>query len=372
MNKQFFNFTISNALFDLAYSVGKVFGILYFYILFNNSLIAAIGGWVAVLFCQSFFLWCVAKFLGRLGSRYSLIIAVFLFFLSFVCVALIDKSNPLPIYLVWILLFSLARAFYFVPYNFFIMHFTDNGKRGEQIGKLGAVCLLFSMLAPLIGGSLSNSWGLVGISLFSGAIFLLSIIPLLKLPNYRFTYTGKLFNILKLPATRKELKLMFSNDLQNKDSFWQIFVFIMVSGSFLNFGVLFTIVNIISLGMLWLLGKFLDHGNRKKILRYDGVITAGVWIFKALTTTPIMAGISDSIYQLISNSRDQVVGVIDYDLINRYDQEALIDEKLIARDISLTIFSGITNIIGLLLALYFGLRAVFVLAALGALSMLFF
>ena len=372
MDKKLFSFSISNSLFDLAYNVGKIFSFLFFYQIFGNSLAYAIGGWVAVIFLHTFFVLISSQFMGKIGIRVSLIIATMLFFFSFLAIIFMDRSNPFPYYVAWIILYAMARSVYYIPFHLYMIHLTKSASRGEQTSKVLAIAVLLSLFVPLIGGTISSTFGLQGIAVFSAIVFLMSIIPLFNIPNYKFTFSGRLWQIFKAPPNQKEFKLLVANDLQNKEHFWQIYCFIILGGSFLNFGILFSIINVLSFGILWVSGRFLDHRNLKKVLHIDAIITTLVWIFRMFVYNPITIAIADTCYSLVSTSRNQVTSSIDYQLITHENTMQLLDERLVAKEVYWNLFAGTLTLISLLLAIFIDIKIVFVIAAIGSLLLLAF
>lgn len=367
MNKQLFAFSINRALFVLAYNVGNMFGIIFLYLLFDNSITAAIGGLAVSCAIYAFFLAIFARTIGKIGVRNSMAISIILFFLSFLALAFIDELNPIPYYLTWIIVFSLARTFYNIPYHFFIIKFTDPKKRGNALGKFSAIAILVSIFMPLLGGTVSDIWGIQGLALFSGLVFLLSLVPLFKLPNYKYKFTKDPLLLLGLKNTRKDLYLLIGNDVQNRDRFWDLYVFLLMNGNFLNFGVLLTVINFISFAFSWFFGKLMDNHNRRKILNFDIIVNAIVWLTRPLLFTPVGIAISNSVSQLINTSRGQVVNLIDYDLIRRTGSEDLLDEKLFTREVYLNLVSGFLIAVMILVVVTLGWPAAFILTGLATL-----
>lgn len=372
MNKQLFAFSINRALFELAFNIGSVFGIVFLYSLFDNSITAALGNLAVSNILYGLFITIFTKQLGKIGVRNSMIIGILIFAISFLVLGSINEGNKVVFFLIWLILFSIARAFYNIPFHYFIIKFTEAKHRGDSLGKFRAISILFSMIMPLLGGLISNTWGLTGMAFFAAIVFFASILPLLSLPNFKYTFTGYSLNLLKLKSTRRELKLLLINDGQNKEQFWNLYVFIILQGSFINFGILLSVVNVLSFAFSWTFGKFIDKWNRLKILKVDGIITSIVWFSRLLITNPVAVTINNTINQLTKDSRTQVITVIDYDLINRTGKENLLEEKLFVRELVSNLISGVIIAVLVLLAIFVGWPAVFIFSGLAALITLFF
>lgn len=370
MTKQFLSFSLSRALFELAFNVGSIFGIIYLYLLFDNSLVVAFGAFAIICILQAFFLAISAKRIGRVGIRYSLILGTILFFMAFMSLVLLDKANPAPFVVAWIALYSAGKALYFIPVHYYFLHYSEDHKRGDALGKLSAIIVLLSIFMPLIGGTISDSYGLAGMSVFAGLVLILSLVPLFGLPNLKFSFTGNLQKLLSMPSTKRELRILLTNTAQNIESIWQLFVFILLNGNFLDFGLLLTLVNMLSFIFNWFLAKFWDRQNKIKLLKLSGLATAAIWIGRMFVNNPLTAGISNLFFHLVAVPRNQIVSLIDYDYIQRDDSHALIDERLIAKEVFWNLFASLIVFAYLGVVLTVGWQGVFVLAALAALSFL--
>lgn len=69
-------------------------------------------------------------------------------------------------------------------------------------------------------------------------------------------------------------------------------------------------------------------------------------------------------------SRNQLVGLIDYDLIKRTASDSLLDERLVTREIYWNIFSAILIAVMIIIVMTLGWPAVFIFCGLSALAIL--
>ena len=363
MNSQLKFFGVSTSLFDLAYNIGKLFSILYIYIFFGNSLVLAIGGLAFVSLVHLITVLLVGKTVGKIGVRTTLIISTVIFFLSFVPLYTINESNAFPNYVISLLLFGVARGLYFLPYHFYVLKFTEEGTRGAQYGKFIAICAFFSIFAPFIGGYITSNFGIQGIAIFSAVVFALSIIPLSKIENLKFNVTVNLIKLLGLPNIKKTLNMNIFINLQNQTSFWEIFVFLLLSKNYIEFGILFVIINIIGFIAAPILGRIFDHKDRKKIFKIDGIFTGIIWIIRFFAYNPLTVVISDSLYQINNSIKDTNFNLINYDLLTRGDDSLSLDEKIILREVYLNLMIVISIPILLFLVSLFDIRVVFLISA---------
>lgn len=360
--EQFRKFNVSNSLFDLAYNLSRIFGVLYIYLLSGNSLLIAIGSLGLIGLLDAILLSGLSKFIGKIGVRTSLIIATILYFCSALVMLPMNAENLKVTISLWILFSSLAKAFYYVAYHYYVLQLTQQGLRGKGISYLYGLSTLMGIIPPFLGGILSSKFGLPGLAIVSGGFFLLSILPLLSIENYKFTYTGKLLKILDLRSMKKEYKLSLMFQVQNQEGFWQIYVFMLLNANFVSFGELFTLVYIISAVISFLLGRFIDHHNRLKILRIDGVFQSIGWLLRLAAKTPVGVLIADIYMKLSGQVLGQTLATISYDLITNTNEDQILDEKIIAREIALNTSLFITAMFSILIATIFGYQGVFVMA----------
>jgi len=366
MNKHLKFFGLSTSFFNLAYDIGKVFSVLYIYIFFGNSINIAIGGLVIISIFHLLTILFLGKTMGKIGVRTTLIFSTILFFLSFIPLYSIDDGNKFLNYGISLVLFGIARGMYFLPYHYYVLKFTKDKNRGGDYGKFLAICTFFTIFSPFIGGYTTNTFGIQGVALLSAIVFILSLIPLSRIENLKFNVTINLLKLVKLPNFKKSFSIDFLLNIQNQVSFWSIYVFIILDKNYLDFGILFTVINVIVFVAVPLLAKLFDHKNKKRIFRIDGIFTGIIWIIRYFSTTPLFVLISDSLYKINNSVKDTNFNLINYDLLKREDDDLNIDEKIILRECYLNIIIIISIPILLILVHFFGINVVFLIAALAS------
>lgn len=366
MNKHLKFFGLSTSFFNLAYDIGKVFSVLYIYIFFGNSITIAIGGLVLVSIFHLLTILIFGKTMGKIGVRTTLIISTIVFFLSFLPLYSINDANKFLNYGISLVLFGIARGMYFLPYHYYVLKYTEDKHRGGEYGKFLAICTFFTIFSPFIGGFITNTFGIQGIAVLSAVVFILSLIPLSKIENLKFNVTINLFKLIKLPNFKKSFDIDFLLNIQNQVSFWSIYVFLILDKKYLNYGILFTVVNVIVYLAVPLLAKLLDHKNKKKVFRIDGIFTGFIWILKYFSNTPLFVLVSDSLYKINNSVKDTNFNLINYDLLKRENDDLNIDEKIILRECYLNVIVIVSIPILLLLVHFFGINVVFLVAALAS------
>jgi len=363
MNSQLKFFGISTSLLNLSYSVGHLFSVLYIYIFFGNSLGLAIGGLAFVSLVHLLTVLSLGKLMGKIGVRTTLIISTIIFFLSFIPLYYINQNNAYLNYGISLFLLGIAKGMYYLPYHYYVLNLTEEKNRGMQYGKFIAVSALFSIFSPFIGGYITSNFGIQGIAVFSAIVFAFSIIPLSRIENLKFNVTIDLIKLLRQPNIKKTLNMNILNNLQNQISFWEIYVFILLDKKYLEFGLLFVIINIIGFIAMPLLGHLFDNKDKKKIFKVDGVITGLIWIIRYFAYNPLTVVISDSLYKINNSIKDTNHNLLNFDLFTRDESNLSIDEKIILREVYINLIIMISIPILLLLVSVFGIKVVFLIAA---------
>lgn len=368
MKKGLFTYSISSALFDMGQNLIRSFGIVFFYIISGNNIYVALGAYVISTAINLIALYLCSYFIGKIGTKVSLLISRLLFLLSALPLIFLTESNYPLIIIIWAIFFGTAKAFYYVPLHVMLLHMTRDVKRGSSIGLLFMISSIIGIFSPFIAGILSSNYSNLGYGLLLTSIFLLSIILLKGIPNLKFNYTGRLRDSLNLSNIKREAKYSILYQIQSQEGFWNIHIFNILNNSFLQFGLITTFVNMIGALLNILLGKWLDGHNRMQTLKINGFLQGSGWLLRSLVNSPSGIVVSDSYMKLTTQAVGETLTVVTYDLISSKGNEVLIDEKIIAREILLISSWIIITLIAMILFYYFGMGAVFLLAIIGCLG----
>ena len=368
MTRNFRYFTISYAFFHVAYELVGLYGAISFYVIFDNSFLHAFGVYALIYFLNALLIRPAMSIISRIGTRNGMILANIFFVLSFFPLYQLPQKQTLIIVL-WIVLSAIARALYFLAYHYYISILTDEKTRATSLGGFYAMGLLFGILTPFIGGYVSEFYGVQGLAVIMAAFFVISILPLYFVENFKFNLTNSIAKILFSRDTLKLAKMTIINELQAKETVWSIYLFLLLGASFTYFGNVATIVAIISIIVSLVIGKVLDHFNRLKVLQYDALINSTLWSIRSMVSSVFGIIFVDSLFKINIHVRNQAFSSINYDLLAKRNQEQLFDEKIVAREIWVTFIISLNFALSMILVSVFGFQAVFIFAA--AASLLF-
>lgn len=368
--KKLVNYSLNQAFFEIGNSLMRVFGVVYFFTISGNNFYVALGVHALSNCFNTVFLFFLPKYLGIMGTRKALIISRLLFFLTVIPIFFLNEKNYLLMLLIWSFLYGLAKTFLFIPNHILVLNITKTHNRGKSVGIILAISSFLGIVAPLITGLVSKDHGTIGYSILLALFFLISIFFLRDTPDFKFTYTGEIRKTLKIKNILREIKFTSIANLQDQYQAWQIYVFQLLSNSFSGLGFFTTGINIIGTLLNLFLGKFLDSHNRKDMLRISGFLQSSGWLMRMLINTPLGAIVSDSYMKLTSQTFGQALTVFSYDLITIRENDILLDEKIIAREILLTFLNLFSIASAMVVFYFFGFTGVFILAMIAALSFL--
>jgi len=366
MSKSFYYFTASNALSRIAFELVGVFGILDFYVLFGNSLIISFSIFSLIYILYPLFAFFVVPIIQKFGTKKSILIGIALTILSVIPLGYVYTKNWLIIAL-WVILTTASKVFFYIPFHYYSVKYTQGKQMGKQISFINIMLLLSQIIAPILGGFVTQFAGLGGIAVLTMFFAILSVFPLLKIEDYRIRVSRRIFDLIYQPEIQQSLKILFVDQIQAKENFWSLFIFIFVGSSFSNYGILMSVIMFGIVPLLFYFGRFSDHHNKKFLLKIQGVITSFLWFIRLAVNNLIGIIVVDAIHKVNYQVRSQTMGLILYDLANKQNQDNLLDEKLIIRESFDNLFYGLMMLIGVVIAYFFGFSGVFFISGLTAL-----
>lgn len=357
-------FTLSNSISFLALNLINSFGVAFLYTRYQKSFIYSIGLLILIRVVYIILLPFFAGLIGKIGTRNSVVISMLLMILANLPLYFVDKNTSL-IYL-WVLLLGLSFCFYFLPISLFTSKYTNSETRGIQMGKIYSGIIFASALTPLISGHILALYSIKGFVLLLTLITITSTLFFFKLDNLHFKYNGGLRNIFKFD--RSLLKASWIEtchfSTRNLGVFWTLYIFIFFGEDYRKFGLILTAITLFSGILNLFVGKYLNQHNRKDILRTQVIFSPFSWIFRLLAYNAVSIFFADAFHSLNGYIRESAVETTAYDLINRDEHKEVLDEKVVLREILITLGIITTMVIGVLLASLFSLKASFYLGIL--------
>jgi len=252
-----------------------------------------------------------AKFSARYGCRYSILISVPLYIFFLLLLYLLPMMR-IPLSVIAILLGS-SLAFYWMGMHIIFRKASDKKHRGEEFGKRESISVLSTMVGPLLGGFLISVMGfkpvfiLAGILLFVSAFFLF----LGKEEHARFNLSLRSLFVWK---HWKDYLFFISRGTRViiDGVVWPLLLFVVLD-NYLSLGIIGSILAGISAFLLWIVGKYSDHFDRRKLLHCITGFETVSWIMRAFSITIVQVFGATLFGSVTYGIYESAAGTLEYD-----------------------------------------------------------
>lgn len=373
MSRNIFLITILDDLFTSSIILLQVFGTIFLYEIFDGIIILTFLPLIIIHMIQGLLVPWFGKLVGSIGTRKSLYIAIIIYSISNIPLYFFSETHELILLGSWIFLYTLAKLFFHLPYIYIVGQCTSHNQRGSILRFKRMSLILVGVIVPLLGGLISDSYGLSGLSVVSTFLFILCIIPAFMISDFYFEVDLKLKNVLWL--VRKKYQMILNNVFYrislSSEAFWPIFVFIVLGYSFTELGMLLALVAFLSTILVYFAGQILDKMNRAKYIHRTAALVASGWLLRALSINYFGLVFADIIFNLSKSIHDAGFEVINYDGINDGVRNKYRDEVSIIEETVVNITISLSLLILAIIATMIGIQAAFLFAALAVLSLIY-
>lgn len=210
------------------------------------------------------------KLIKKFGFKLSLLVALPFYYTQLIFLNF--AANPFFFHAAW-LFFGIYMSIFWPVFHSEVAVNGSNKQRNSQIGTLQIIAIIFASIAPLIGGFILEFTSYWYLLIFSSILLIIGSLPLIlakdiRLKNFNFDYSDyfSLIKTNKFQSSKKAFACEGVDSLLNL-KVWPILVFILLSMNFLKFGMLLTIVSIISVFLIFYIKTYLDKKNKQKFLK---------------------------------------------------------------------------------------------------------
>lgn len=226
------------------------------------------------------------KVIRQIGFKYTIVYSTLFYLFHIIILNYVDGSYFF-FHLSWISYAFFASLFWPTFHNEIAVS-GSNKHRSSQMGTLQIISTIFGTAAPLIGGiflEVSSYWNLL---IFASIILALGLIPLLNAKDLKLKhYNFEIKDYVRLFKDKKNLKAKksFAYEGANQSLIiivWPILVFIFLKKSFINLGILITIVSFINLVFILYIKSYFDKKNKHYMLKKITKINSLSWFFKSI------------------------------------------------------------------------------------------
>jgi len=359
MKKDLLLITISELFFQVAESSIAVFGIIFFYQKFN-SIFLAVAPFILIHLTYASLLPFLSKFVFKLGLKRSLILGSIFYSLMALVTYLSNDKLRLENLLAFALLYALGNVFHYTPIIYILGTNSKHSSRGRVFALRKIIFVIAAVVTPILGGFVSDKFGFTGLYAMCIAFFILTNIPIIYLSKFEVPLPKSLSKTLETMRGKRiflyKISEVFTNNI---GSFWPIYVSIILAGSLLDVGILFTFVSFVVVIVTYFTGKALDSRSRPKLYFLASISMFIGWILRALSFNYISILIADIIFKINANFKGQISEVIDYDLMNDHVNDAR-SSVIILGEVIVNFLIAFLLFVGALFITVYGFQAAFI------------
>jgi len=353
--------TISDLLFELATGLILVFGLILFYQKLGNSVILAALPMALLHFTHASLLPFISKLIFKVGIKKSLIIGVF-FYLVASLTLFLSSELSWQILVLWAILQAFGNAFHYIPVIYSLGHNTTDSNRGRLFGLRKIAFIVLGVASPLLGGFTAQNFNLFGIIALAMGVYITSLIPISLMDDFS---TRKLLSIRKVFKEYTSRKIIAFRTVQvvnhQLNSFWPLFIFLLLGDSFIQLGILFAVVNLLSIVIAYIVGNNINHNNELKLYADIKWSSTFVWFIRTFSFNYWTAILTDTIYKLNETFKSSVQDVIDYEMLNNSKHSDIKIEFIVIREITSNYATAITYLLFPIIITFFGFHNSFII-----------
>lgn len=236
---------------------------------------AAVYAWYIVLIPLG------AKYATAFGLKHALIASVPFQLLYWACLFF---ARDVP-ELIWLapLFYGLEKAFYWPAFHGVVARFANQGQVGREFGMLSSIIQVAQIIGPLLGGIIAQTANSHTLLAVAGAIYSLTIIPLVLHKERGMRRQFKFSSVLELYRTQAKKFIGywgFGEELLSL-TIWPVFLYIVLKG-YGDTGVVSTVAAAISSVVSLYIGKLTDGHGKLALLKLGSVLTAVGWFVRPL------------------------------------------------------------------------------------------
>lgn len=275
----------------IADSMLSIFSVIFLYKKLDFSLVYVLVIFLIDSILCTFGFVFGAKVLSKIGIKKSIIIGSLFFMINYASFLLFDFNTTIAI-IIYLISSLIGRSFYWTGYHVNFSLFTDKEKRGSQIGRSKNILAMIGVLLPFASSMIIDKLGFNILFVFAVLIYIISLIPLLKMDDVKQDYSFGFFETFKNIFSKKYIRNFFigfseGGEVLVKVVVWPMIMFLFMKNDISSIGILMSLVLLTTLLLNFFIGKISDTKNKSSIIKLGGFIYGFGWIGKMLSLTNI-------------------------------------------------------------------------------------
>ena len=339
-NRELGELYVSTAIRGFAISLVVIFEPIYIYLFFDRSIPLTLiyFGIISLLF--GILAPFGGKMLSKLGIKHAMLWSVPFLFLYFLGLWQIEK---LGIFFFVLVFFNVAHNLLYWPaFHADFTRFSEQGKRGKEVGYVNIVVSVSSAIGPFVGGIIIAIFGFEELFAIVLALLFASMIPLFLSQEVKedfFDDFKQAFKeVLKKNRRAKVIALGFAGaEFAVHAYIWPLYLFILAI-SFQELGIITSLALIIGMVFIYLIGKASDKIGPEKMLTIGSILNAIFWPIKMFVRTPLDAFLAHTLHSFGAYGAFIPFSSIFYDWAGKYKTSR--SRLVIVREIALNISRG--------------------------------
>ncbi len=252
-----------------------------------------------------------AKFSSRYGIRHSILLGI-PFYLLFVAL-LYFLPNTVALMILASSLLGASQAFYWMGMHLAFHHASHPRHRGEEVGTRASVTVLSTMLGPFIGGALITWLGFAAVFMAAAVLLFMSGFLLLRSRENHVSYHFSLKSVFDTKNWKDSLFFVSRGTHIIADGvLWPLFIFFIL-GSYFSMGIVGSLMSLSGVLLLWGVGKYSDHADKRRIIRWTSVFDSLIWIAMAFINTALQLLGLTILASLVRAAHESPTGALEYD-----------------------------------------------------------
>ncbi len=311
-----------------------------------------------------------AIFLNDFGLRNALRVSVFLEALFYGVFYLVRQDTLIYFIPFSLLVLTLFRISYWLPYHVDFAKFTKGLNRGRQFSMIEATRNIAMGLMPLLSGYIIIRFGFSLVFVLAIVLTLLSELFYIRIPKANETFSWSVHDTWKAffaPHNRKVVFAFAADGMERAIGIviWPIFIFQLLEGNYFHVGAVSSIIVIITVILQLALGRLIDvKKSEHLVLRWGSTFYALGWIVKIFIITAFHIFVAGVYHNLMKIFMRTSFDVLTYEIAA--DQGHYVDEFTVLHEMAVHAGKVMLTVFVVLFATFLPLQWTFVIAAFAA------
>ena len=252
-----------------------------------------------------------AKFASRFGIKHSIMVGVPLYLL-FVVLMYYSSTAVMQLLLTSASL-GASQAFYWMGMHLAFYHASHRKHRGEEVGIRSGVTVLSTIIGPFLGGLVITFIGFKAVFGMTAFLLFASVLILLLNGDGYAPYHFSMKTVFDKKYWKDSLFFVSrGSQVIVQGVIWPLFIFFILK-SYLSIGVVGSLMSLSSAILFWGVGRYSDHSDKRKIMRWGSVLESGMLMIMGLVKTVPQVFAVTIASSLVGAIRESPTGALEYD-----------------------------------------------------------